>query len=323
VVFVLTVLTVFTLAAVARGQAKRKAGTAAHKATAASKSEDEIPKAEIKTIDVPDSIEWDFMLWTDASGKHQVRGKVLSIDGKEVRLEKEGGAILKVAIDKFCTADRKLLTAAYEAESEMQSEQTAGEKFRKDVEKASEVPADETTIRKQSLRQAQEEAFLKSYDGTDICLRFPIKDIEPARSGGFGQVPLGTYELSPEREASYGIMHWGNRSDAIEVRLSASEAAWVSKGDCLTIRGKANFRFGWPGRRMERNDFSYSRGNSVVCLTIDKPRYVIMRVNRDSSLNDKIKARAAELKAIEAKEEAAKNAVQRREEKANPFNDKK
>jgi hypothetical protein len=48
-----------------------------------------------------------------------------------------------------------------------------------------------------------------------------------------------------------------------------------------------------------------------------------MRVNRDSSLNDKIKARAAELKAIEAKEEAAKNAVQRREEKANPFNDKK
>ena len=39
------------------------------------------------------------------------------------------------------------------------------------------------TIRKQSLRKAQEDAFLKSYNGKDICLRFPIDDIEPARSG--------------------------------------------------------------------------------------------------------------------------------------------
>ena len=97
-------------------------------------ADSEIPKAEIKTIDVPDSIEWDFMLGRTHPA-NPVRGKVLWIDGKEVRLEKEGGAIRKIAIDKFCTADRELLKAAYEAESEMQSEQTDSEKFRKDVEK--------------------------------------------------------------------------------------------------------------------------------------------------------------------------------------------
>ena len=313
--------------------------TPAHKTTTAAKGENEIPKAEIKTIDVPDSIEWDFMLWTDASGKHQARGKVLSIDGKEVRLEKEGGAILKIAIDKLCTADRELLKAAYEAESEMQSEQTDREKFRKDVEKAFEVPADETTIRKQTLRNAQEDAFLKSYNGKDICLRFPIDDIKPVTSRGRGsgamgkgkgggQAVPGVYQLSLEREASYGLMPsegygrmpWGYGNFG-QVRLSASEAAWVSKGDCLTIRGKAKFSFD----RLDRNIyFSLTARNfsNLVYLTMDEPKYVIVRTKHDSSLNDKIKARGAELKAIEAKEEEARKAEQRREEKANPFSDK-
>ena len=78
----------------------------------------------------------EFHAFDGSSGKHQVRGKVLSINGKELRLEKEGGVILQIAIDKFCKADRELLTAAYEAESEIQSEQTDGERLRKDVEKA-------------------------------------------------------------------------------------------------------------------------------------------------------------------------------------------
>ena len=135
------VLLVFNFAAVALGQGHgKKAATPRTWQNDRYKSENEIPKPEIKTIDIPDSIDWDFILWTDASGKHQVRGKVVSIDGNEVRLEKEGGAILKIAIDKFCKPDRELLTAAYDAEREMQSEHMDCEKFRKDVEKAFEVP---------------------------------------------------------------------------------------------------------------------------------------------------------------------------------------
>jgi hypothetical protein len=286
---------VFNFVAVAhvRGQPYGKAGTAAQQSTTVTNSENDIPKPVIKTIDDPGKIVWDYMIWTDSTGNFKVQAKVLSIDGKEVRLEKEGGAILKIAIEKFCKADRELLTDAYEAESEMQPGQTDRERFREDVKKALEVPANETAIRKQSIREAKQEAFLKSYNGKDICLRFPIKDIEPALSRRHPKegdlVIPGIYQLSLEgKEASYGLLDWNGSGASQQVRLSASEAAWVSKGDCLTIRGKATFKFGDrpPGVRV---CFSFLS----LCLVLEKPEYAIVRSKHNSSLNDKIKARAA------------------------------
>ncbi len=224
---------------------KKQAGSAASQE---SKSGNEIPKAEIKTIDLPDG-----------------------------------------------------------AESEMQSEQADREKFRKDVVKVFEVPANATTLQKGSIQKAQQEAFLKSYNGKDICLRFPIEDIRPAGPG--------VYWLSKKPEHSPDLF-----PECPIVKLSASEAEWVSKGDCITVRGKARFTFERTNMRPSITSFrcivEHGNNTHLVYMVLEKPEVVIVRVKHGSSLNDKIKARAAEPKTTESKEAEARKAEQRREEKA-------
>ena len=153
----------------------------------------------------------------------------------------------------------------------MQSEKTDVKKFREDFAKASEVPADATTIRKDSIQKAQEEAFLQSYDGKDICLRFPITDIHTYGHGA------GVYLLNQEIEVSYNL-----QPQVDFFRLSASEAAWVSKGDWLTIRGKANFSFDYDNTDRQAHytvdsPNRASRRGRPVYVTIDKPKYAIVR----------------------------------------------
>ena len=267
------------------GQSYGKAKTAAHKTTTITKSENDIPKAEIKTIDVPDSIEWDFMLWTDASGNHQVRGKVLSIDGKEVRLEKEGGAILKIAIEKFCKADRELLTAAYEAESLLPKKIATRfkRKSRKQCRRILRRPA----LGRLPYATSRKRSFWKQTTIGVYRCQFPVADIRPADSPG-------CYRLRLEAEETMGGDNYGGWHDT--VKLSPSEAAWVSKGDKLIISGKAQFQFG-RGRKSSTKNYFYYWGNpwgkwgpNVPYLHFNAPVFRIIRIKHDSSLNDKIKA---------------------------------
>jgi hypothetical protein len=49
------------------------------------------PVAKTKTVDVSDGLEWDYAIWSDSTGRHQVRAKPLSLDNGSVRLEKKHG----------------------------------------------------------------------------------------------------------------------------------------------------------------------------------------------------------------------------------------
>ena len=111
--------------------------------------------------------------------------------------------------------------------------------------------------------------------------------------------------------------------------ISATEAAWIKKGDRLVIRGKASFQLGttrdawyvWHGSHGGVKGGRHRSDGSIV-LTFQNPSFTVERSKTDSTLKDKIKARALELKAIEAKEEEAARSTERDAEKADPFKDK-
>ena len=62
VISALIVLIVFNFAAVAHGKGKGKTGTTAYKTPA---NKDDTPVVTVKTVDVPEEVVWDFMVWTD------------------------------------------------------------------------------------------------------------------------------------------------------------------------------------------------------------------------------------------------------------------
>ena len=119
-------------------------------------------------------------------------------------------------------------------------------------------------------RKAQKEKRLKSYDGRDLfACDFRLKALRPATSGGKGKGggPANNNNVLARQRRMAAVRlirfrgftncRWSSRGElwpfalgeskaSAKSGLSASEAAWVSKGDCLTIRGKTNFSFGWP-----------------------------------------------------------------------------
>ena len=345
VISMLTVLIALTFAAAAHPAEKDRGGGGAAHAARASKSE--TPVANVKTVEVPEEVVWDFMVWTDSTGKRQVRTKPLSLDGKEVHMEKRSGSCFDVSVDRLCKEDQKLLSEVYSAEKARKQLLAEREAFQDAVKKALEANPDETAVRQAELQKDREEEFLKSNNGKDFDLCFPIRDISAGRQPNStlehrsghkatwdGNVPAGCYALNlGVEEIRKGVMCKPYQQ---KVKLSATEAAWVEKGDRLVIRGKASFLFGsgeWQTLQGAWYEWHGSRGGGIheggrgrsgrtLILSLENPTFTIERTKTDSSLKEKIKARALELKAIEAKEEEAAKAEKQRQEKSNPFNDK-
>jgi len=99
------------------------------------------------------------------------------------------------------------------------------------------------------------------------------------------------------------------------VRLTASQAAWVNKGDKLIVRGKADFTFKGAGSGAWLN---WCRSNLYLHLNLRGVKLSLTRDEPDTTLADAVAARVAQFKAVQAAEaaEAAKKTAEDAEKAA-------
>jgi hypothetical protein len=178
------------------------------------------------------------------------------------------------------------------------------------------------------LEKEREKDFLEAHDGKDFTLRFPIRDIHERNATRRGKgMALGrapeqdSYMLTLDTEESQDGRQNGKQTiSSIPVKLSATEAAWVTQGDQLVVRGKTSYLF--ASREYFKSDgawYVWYAGNRTLRLRLREPTLTIERVKADTTLKEKVKARVLQLKSLEAQEGAN---AQLQDKKADPFTDK-
>ena len=99
------------------------------------------------------------------------------------------------------------------------------------------------------------------------------------------------------------------------VRLTASQAAWVNKGDKLIVKGTADFTFKDAGSGAWLN---WQHSGLSLYLNLRGVKLSLTRDEPDTTLADAVAARVAQFKAVQAAEaaEAAKKAAEDAEKAA-------
>jgi len=191
----------FLFVQIARIEAQPRTGKGSQRASSAKNVEAAIPSAELKTVESPDEVVWDFILWTDSTNKHHLCAKPLSLDGKNVHMTRKDGSLINIPVDRFSKQDQELLSQAYSAEKR-KTLLAEREAFHDAVKRALETFPGETSIKQAELREDREKEFLQAYDGTEFYFVFPIVDISPSRSATGLMIPV--FERDNRAEAAAG-----------------------------------------------------------------------------------------------------------------------
>jgi len=287
-----------------------------------------IPTIQTQTAKVLKSPTWDYMIWTDASEKKHLRAKLLTANEATVHLANLDGTTVNIPVSRFSKADRELIDRYTAKETAILSSDADHDELIEAIKTAMTVP-DDTTIRRTAESEKRQAEFLKCYNGTPFVLCFPISDITQQGVGGFGsneKLPDGQYHLQfgeetmwvkPSVGAGYLCQAWwplasggGHIAVHAVVRLTASQAAWVNKGDKLIVKGTADFTFKDAGGGAWLN---WSRTNlGSLHLNLRGVKLSLTRDEPDTTLADAVAARVAQFKAVQATEaaEAAKKAAE-------------
>lgn len=243
------------------------------------------------------------------------------------------GTTVTIPVSRFSKADRELIDRYTAKETAILSTDADHDELTEAIKTAMTVP-DDTTIRRTAESEKRQAEFLKRYNGTPFVLCFPISDITqqaPGGSWGMGKLPDGQYRLQFGEEtmwlkpsAGAGYLYsagWrlaggcGPVGVNAIVRLTASQAAWVNKGDKVIVKGTADFTFKEAGSGAWLN---WGHSNLSLHLNLRSVKLSLTRDEPDTTLADAVAARVAQFKAVQAAEaaEAAKKAAEDAEKEA-------
>ena len=220
-----------------------------------------IPSIQTQTAKVLKSPTWDYMIWADASEKKHFRAKLLTANEATVQLANLEGTTVTVPVLRFSKADRELIDRYTAKETAILSTDADHHELTEAIKIAMTSP-DDTSIRRKAESEKRQAEFLKRYNGTPFVLCFPISDITDKaidRDGRNKKLPVGQYHLQFGEETIWAkptvgagsscSAFWPLGNQAI-VRLTASQAAWVNKGDKLIVKGTADFTFKSGAKRV-------------------------------------------------------------------------